>query len=1495
MATTSSSSSYFPFTTTFPFTYDAFLSFRGEDTRSGFTGYLYYSLTNRGIKTFIDDEELGRGKEIASSLFTAIEQSRAAVVVLSKNYASSSFCLDELVKILECVKGKGRLIIPVFYDVDPSHVRKQTGTYGEALAVHEANNVERLKRWKMALEKIADLSGYHFKHGDGYEHKFVAKIVGHVSIEIKRATLPIVDHPVGLDSQVENVISLLNVGSSDGVCVLGIHGIGGIGKTTLAVAVYNWLVNHFAVLCFENMCFHENTRENSNKYGLKHLQKTLLFELVGENKVALMSVREGISMLKQKLQRKKILLILDDIDQQEQLDALAGNLDWFSPGSRVIITTRDTSLLSRYEDRITYELDKLTDEDSLELLSFKALKINKVDPSYLDILSSVVTYASGLPLALEVMGSNFLGKSIEQWKSALDQYRRIPNKKIQNVLKVSFDGLEEFEKEIFLDIACCFNGCELKDVKRILCAHHNVDTLEYGLKVLVEKSLIKMDAYRGIILHALIQDMGREIVRQESPKKPGKRSRLWLLEDIVQVFEMNMGSDKIEMIHMDFPKFEKVIRWDGEAFKKMRNLKTLFIRHTYFSQGPKYLPNCLRVLNWEEYPSPCLPLDFHPEGLVIFQLSGKSIQSVRFLEKQKYMSLTVINLDHSNVEEIPDISGVPNLVNLSLNMCLNLIKIHESIVFLDRLSILSAQGCRRLKRFPSIKLTNLVHLCLSGCSSLEHFPKMLGKLKNILTIYSDGTLIKELPSAIKRFCLISHSSMIKHGASSPPALSSPIVMSPDEEKVTSERSEVDVEEEQGSPMAPLEAKHSACKLPDLLHESFTTYLTWFRNVEDLDLSEHNFTVLDESLKELCSLRSLSLNGCRELREIKGIPPNIKYFSARNCISLTYPSKNMLLNKELHEDGAKDFVLPSSSIPKWVEHSSNNDSISFWFHNKLPEISLCVLVGPAVDFSRTHICPEFIINSSRGQAEHLESVETSNQLVDHIFITDPKLMKSKVNEVILENEWNHVVCTIKSCGQRGPAIKKLGIYFHKDRSSMANIQFIDPLLHKEELIMGNFQVNMQQQKYMASHERRLSLDLPLGMSFSLNDHVSREPNSSVQGPCVDDLCTLRLGLDYIDLPCHASSERDNGSGSTLLSLASNDTANDRESNDDLWMYSKELSLRQCWQEPLDSHLRSNLMQLTSTRYNIRDEETAQAVLDHPANILAEYSQSPFLAETQNLQAPLFPSSLSGMAIREEFHHKTCCTVLPTTTDDDADDLEMEGFYASLDAETNVIPFSPNEETMEALKIALDFITNNNDASVFLDAQHCSIMKTSLDYLSSLSANDGLSGAMRALISEASTVFAHCSSSYIEANMKVESTASELLRADNLKSDLENNKNQFNDTVASEKELRQKLARLEEMKEELEKQIRTTNANIMASRKEQNTTRKRKRDVYVEGKALKAQMDVMNEKVPRLQHEHDLAKENQEKIKAEWSDFGEKFKKDCCKVSCTRLPRGVWFCP
>ena len=150
------------------FTYDVFLSFRGEDTRHGFTGHLYKTLGDWGIYTFIDDEELQRGEEITPSLVKEIEESRIAITVLSINYASSSFCLDELDYILECFNKKYMLVLPDFFKVDPSDVRHQKGSCGEALAKHEErfnHNMEKLKNWKKALHQVAILSGFHLKHG----------------------------------------------------------------------------------------------------------------------------------------------------------------------------------------------------------------------------------------------------------------------------------------------------------------------------------------------------------------------------------------------------------------------------------------------------------------------------------------------------------------------------------------------------------------------------------------------------------------------------------------------------------------------------------------------------------------------------------------------------------------------------------------------------------------------------------------------------------------------------------------------------------------------------------------------------------------------------------------------------------------------------------------------------------------------------------------------------------------------------------------------------------------------------------------------------------------------------------------------------------------------------------------------------------------------------------------------------------------------------------
>jgi len=153
------------------FIYDVFISFRGTDTRYGFTGNLYKALSDKGIHSFIDDKELQRGDEITLSLLKSIENSRIAIVVFSKDYASSSFCLDELVHIIHCFKAKGGLVLPVFYDVEPSRVRHHNNRYGEALAEFEERfqnnkvNMERLQKWKIALNQAANLSGHHFNQG----------------------------------------------------------------------------------------------------------------------------------------------------------------------------------------------------------------------------------------------------------------------------------------------------------------------------------------------------------------------------------------------------------------------------------------------------------------------------------------------------------------------------------------------------------------------------------------------------------------------------------------------------------------------------------------------------------------------------------------------------------------------------------------------------------------------------------------------------------------------------------------------------------------------------------------------------------------------------------------------------------------------------------------------------------------------------------------------------------------------------------------------------------------------------------------------------------------------------------------------------------------------------------------------------------------------------------------------------------------------------------
>ncbi|PON39222.1 TIR domain containing protein, partial [Trema orientale] len=142
--------------------YDVFLSFRGEDTRRNFTSHLYTALCREKILAYIDDN-LERGEEISSTLLTTIEESKLSIVVFSKNYASSRWCLDELVRIMECKKEKEHIVLPVFYGVDPSDVRNQKGSYADAFIKHEErykDTINKVQIWRNAVTAAANLSGF---------------------------------------------------------------------------------------------------------------------------------------------------------------------------------------------------------------------------------------------------------------------------------------------------------------------------------------------------------------------------------------------------------------------------------------------------------------------------------------------------------------------------------------------------------------------------------------------------------------------------------------------------------------------------------------------------------------------------------------------------------------------------------------------------------------------------------------------------------------------------------------------------------------------------------------------------------------------------------------------------------------------------------------------------------------------------------------------------------------------------------------------------------------------------------------------------------------------------------------------------------------------------------------------------------------------------------------------------------------------------------------
>ncbi|KAD7477625.1 hypothetical protein E3N88_00761 [Mikania micrantha] len=551
---------------------------------------------------------------------------------------------------------------------------------------------------------------------------------------------------IGMSVRMEGLEKELDIGSGD-VLMIGICGIGGSGKSTLASCICMKICDKF-----QGYCFIDNIREYCKTKGVKKLQEKMLSLLLNSEKTKLQDPEAGKVEIQKRLQRRSVLIILDDVDQIDQLDALVGSHRWFGSGTRVIITTREKQLLISHKVDKVLEVELLSEEESTELLNKRAYNEKNPVKDYEKLSSSVVSYAAGLPLALKVLGSSLYGNDENEWRSALDRLKENPEMKIIEKLKISYDGLKPLEKELFLDIACFFRWKGKDEAMEIFeaCDYHPV----IGIKTLEQKSLIttiddKFD------MHDLIQEMGHHIVKGDGDNRRNseKHSRVWEIEDIDNLAEPTTENDDIEAMcvytGVDASCFY-------ETISKRKKLRWLRVYPLFNSpaEGPNFLSNELRYIDWDSYPRSPFPDTFRPNKLVVLKLRNSLTEELwkgyKVLPNLKVLELVGME----NLVHTPNFDGLKCLQKLKILNCKWIAEIDPSLGNHTRLEILILSYCKKLyKLFPKIsQMEKLKYLEIKECGKLLKFPEIKSNMKSLVRLYLDSVEIDYKLSSIGERC-----------------------------------------------------------------------------------------------------------------------------------------------------------------------------------------------------------------------------------------------------------------------------------------------------------------------------------------------------------------------------------------------------------------------------------------------------------------------------------------------------------------------------------------------------------------------------------------------------------------------------------------------------------------------------------------------------------------------------------------------------------------------
>ncbi|TYI08200.1 hypothetical protein ES332_A10G282400v1 [Gossypium tomentosum] len=822
--------------------HQVFLSFRGEDTRLNFTAHLLKALKDTGMNVFFDEETLEKGEQLSQALSRAIAASNLSIIVLSVDYASSKSCLAELSDIMRRKDTQGHIVLPIFYHVDPSDVRNLGGSFKKSFNGHGSNRLPQVQRWKTAFAEVGKLKGWHIEGGkfDRPETEYIMDIVEYVikklmSGKFKSASADL----VGIDDQKQTILRLIEQEDSR---LIGLWGQGGIGKTTLSDVIYNEISHNF-----ENTCFLLNVREKLKQQGMESLRNQLLSELLNQE-IHGDTPSIGSTLIQERLNNKRVFVVLDDVNDVVPIGSEAYQIDCFGvkhfgDGSKIIVTSRDRQVLKNGGVDKIHKVKKLNDNDSLQLFSTFAFKQLNPASEFQDLSKTFVEYAQGIPLALRVLGSKLYEKSRTEWESEVDKLNEYDQPKISQILRSSFDDLDEVEKNIFLDIAIFFKGTFRKDVEKILsCCYKGVVS---GISNLIDKCLLDSTPYiEWIFMHDMLEEMGKDIVRKESID-PVKRSRLWGAKDVFQVLRYNKGINRIEGMKLDISQIDN-LQLHHSTFEGMINLKVIFFyTHAFFWEkcpAEKFLadqvdsvslPEELRYLHWDYYPFKSLS-GFNPKNLVVLKLICGDLEHLwNDDDHQDLVNLKEINVaDCKNLRKIPSLLGAINL------------------------EILECSGCEILVELPWLNhLTSLKKLGLTGCCNLKTFP-VIPKHFPILEL-SDSK-IEEVPDSIEHLVGLI--------------------------KLCLKNSKVNIV---SSNISKLESLHDL----DLSHCPIAEFPKIPRSLTELNLSETQIEDRDSNSRVSSpilmskSIYKLQMDHCESLKLLSELPPYTPYLDAHGCTSL----------------------------------------------------------------------------------------------------------------------------------------------------------------------------------------------------------------------------------------------------------------------------------------------------------------------------------------------------------------------------------------------------------------------------------------------------------------------------------------------------------------------------------------------------------------------------------------------------------------------------------